>query len=254
MNSKEITSFQETYELPSKGLLYSNKDDLKEITLRSMTTFEEKMRLGSQSFYTKISNILDSIVTSPENFNAKEMTIFDFNFLMYKMRTVSYGPTYKVNITCPHCGNNVLLKINLDDLKVNYLDEKQEEPFTIGPLPRTGDIIGCKHLRVKDLMNIERRAKEILSKSKDYVGDPEYILRMAAWIKTINGEEVHLPEAEHYIEKLNAMDSAYLSQKYGEATDNVGIDTTVESECPVCGGELSFGLPLTGEFFRPTYD
>ena len=250
MNEKNITSFQETYTLPSKGLIYDNIPS--EVTIRSMTTFEEKMRLGSQGFYTKICNILNRVVTDPEEFDAKELALFDFYFLMYKMRSVSYGSNYNVSIKCPHCGKTVSLKVDLDELKVNYLSEEQKEPFTIGPLPRTGDLIGCKHLRVKDQIWIEKRGEEILSKSKDYIGDPEYILRMASWIKTVNGEPIH--DTEGYIMKLTAMDSAYLTQKYNEKSTNIGLDILVEKECPSCGENISFGLPFTSEFFRPTYD
>ena len=71
-----------------------------------MTTFEEKNRLGSQGFWQTMSGILNAVVVAPEGFNSEDMTLFDFHFLMYKMRTVSYGPTYKVNVTCPHCGKS----------------------------------------------------------------------------------------------------------------------------------------------------
>lgn len=251
--AKTKGAVSEVYELPSKGLLYG-EDFGSEVTIRSMTTFEEKMRLGNQDFFKTMCSILDSVVTSPESYQTKSMTLFDFYFLMYKMRTVSYGPIYKVSVTCPHCGHQMTSRVNLDELPINYLSDEIKEPFTIGPLPRSGDTLGCRFLRVSDSINNDKRAKEILSKSPDYVGNPEYILRRASQIVSINGEEKTPIEIEMYVEKMLAMDSAYFNQAYNKIVDEVGMSTLCTDTCSACGEELKFGLPFDSEFFRPTFD
>lgn len=251
--NKNNGTVSEIYTLPSLGKLYG-EDFPQEVTIRSMTTFEEKMRLGNQGFWGTICNILDSVVTSPENFNAREMSLFDFEFLMYKMRTVSYGPTYKVTVTCPSCGKQSVLNVDLDSLTVDYLKDDVKEPFEIGPLPRSGDTVSCAFMRVYDEISNERKAKEILKKSPEYVGDPSYILNIASKIKQVNGEPLTNLEAQLYVERLNAMDSAYLRAAYDKITGGVGLNTICHETCPSCGEELEFGLPFNSEFFRPTFD
>lgn len=251
--SKIASKFSETFTLPSRGLLYGEEFG-SEVVIRSMTTFEEKMRLGSPGFWKTMTSILDAVVTSPESYESQYMTLFDFYFLMYKMRTVSYGPTYKVSVKCPSCGKTEIIKVNLDDLEVNYLDENFVEPFTVGPLPRSGDTLECRFLRVIDSINNEKRAKEILNKNPDYVGDPQYILERVSQIVKINGEEKTPPEIQKYVEEMPALDSAYFSQAYNKIANDVGLVTYCEGTCPSCGGDLKFSLPFNSEFFRPTFD
>ncbi len=250
---KMPTAITETYQLPSKGILYGKETD-GEITVRSMTTFEEKMRLGNQGFWKTMVNILNAVVVSPEGFDASDLTLFDFYFLMYKMRTVSYGPTYKVQVTCPHCGKTQIIRVNLDDIPVTYLPEDFKEPFDIGPLPRSGDTLSCRFLRVADSIKIDRKVREILRDNPDYQGSPEYILNLQSEILSVNGEEALPVELDMYVEKMSAMDSAYFNQKYNEKVNGIGLEIGLEETCENCGELINFTLPFNSEFFRPTFD
>jgi hypothetical protein len=250
--SKVKPVVMENYRLPSLGKLYSDNFP-EEVTIRSMTTFEEKMRLGSQGFWKTMCSILDAVVTSPENFDTSQMTLFDFYFLMYKMRIVSYGHIYKVTVTCPHCGKSTVCKIDLDTLEVNYLEDTDKEPFTIGPLPRSGDTLECRYLRVYDAIRNEKAAKDILRQHPDYQGDPSYIQEIASKIVTVNQEDIQ-PATEMYVERMSALDSAYFFQAYNSKVNRIGMTTTCQGTCEGCGEELVFDLPFNSEFFRPTFD
>lgn len=243
----------ENYTLPSRGILYG-KDFPSEVTIRSMTTFEEKARLGNQGFYKTMCNMIDTVVTSPDNFDTKQMTLFDFYYLMYKMRTVSYGNIYNVSVTCPKCGKTTVCKVDLDKLEVTELPENFVEPFTIGPLPRSGDTLECRFLRVSDAITNDKKAQDILKKSPEYVGDPNYILTRCSQIVTINGEERLPYDIETYVEDMDAMDSAYFTQAYDKIVNEFGMNTDCFDVCSSCGEELEFGLPFSAEFFRPTFD
>ena len=254
--AKTKSAVTETYTLPSKGILYAKEGETypSDVTIRSMTTFEEKMRLGNQGFWKTMCTILDSVITSPEKFESKYATLFDFYFLMYKMRTVSYGPTYKVSVTCPHCGKTIVCKVDLDKLSVDYLPDDAVEPFKIGPLPRSGDVLECRYSRVIDTINNEKRAKEILDKNPNYIGDPMYVLSRVSQIVNINGEKKSAIEREMYVDAMDAMDSAYFRQAYDKHVDGVGMSTTCTDTCTSCGEDLEFNLPFNSEFFRPTFD
>lgn len=253
--AKTKSAVNEVFTLPSKGLLYGEEFP-KDVTIRSMTTFEEKMRLGGQGFYKTMCSILDSVCSyeGVEDMESQYLTVFDFYFLMYKMRSVSYGHTYKVKVTCPECGKTQVCNVDLDTLKVDYLKDDFTEPFKIGPLPRSGDTLECRFMRISDLIKNEKKAKEILEKSPNYEGDPSYILDICSKITKINGEDKSSTEVEMYVEKMTGLDSAYFYQAYNKAVEGVGMSTICQDTCSACGTELKFELPFNSEFFRPTFD
>lgn len=254
--AKKTATVTETYKLPSLGKPYSNKENQfpDEVTIRSMTTLEEKKRLGNQGFWKTICSILDDVIVSPEGFEAKYATLFDFYFLMYKMRVVTYGNEYKVRLTCPDCGKEVTVEVDLDQLKVNYLEGEFQDTFKIGPLPRSKDVLECRFERVQDRINGEKKIKEFRDKNPDFDGDPSEIFTLASRIVTINGEEKSPIETQIYVEEMSPLDSSYLSQAYNKVVNPIGMSTLCHETCPVCGEEITFDLPFTSEFFRPTFD
>lgn len=252
-SKKKNGTIEEIYPLPSLGKFYGENYP-KEVSIRSLTTFEEKMRLGSQGFYQVMCKLLDAVVTSPENFKAEELLVPDFLYLMYKMRVVTYGPNYKVQVKCPNCNHVSTVNINLDELETIFIDENAIEPFTVGPLPRTKDTLECRHLRVKDMIANEQRSNEILKLHPDYDGDPSYLLDLSSRIVTVNGESKIQAELQIYIENLPAMDSNYLRQACAHFSGDLGLNTDCKSICPRCNEEIDFNLPFSSEFFRPTFD
>lgn len=253
MAKRNVASVTETYKIPSLGKLYGDSFN-EEVVIRSMTTQEEKMRLGNQGFYKTMCSILDSVVVSHEDFQSKYLTVFDFFFLMYKMRVVSYGPIYKVQVTCPHCGKTVTVPVNLDNLEVKYLPEDFSEPFEVGPLPRSKDMLKLRFMRVVDSINNEKKVKDTLAKNPNYVGDPDYIYNLASKIVEINGESKSALEVEMYVEDMQAMDASYVTQYYNKVAESVGMSNLCKEVCPSCGEDMEFGLPFNSEFFRPTFD
>lgn len=243
---------QETHTLPSNGLLYKDLGIPAEITLRAMTTLDEKRRLSSTGMQV-IPNLLNSCIIEPDNIDTTELKLFDLQFLMYKERIITYGSEYKISIKCPHCGETAELKVNLDEVPVNVLPDDFVEPFTIGPLPVSKDVVECKILSASDYIKIEREAKRIKSKFPDYEGDPEFMLTYQYKIVSINGEPAQANRIQKYVEEMHMQDTRYFDSKYAEVIDNIGMDTAMVDECPHCGRDIEYNLPITDEFFRPTY-
>lgn len=243
---------QETHTLPSNGLLYKDSNIPAEVTIRAMNALDEKRRLSSTGV-SVIPTLLESCVIDPENIDIMSLKLFDLNFLMYKLRIITYGAEYKLNIECPHCGHKSEVIINLDDLPVNMLDDSFVEPFKLDPLPVSGDVIECKMLSIQDYINMENEAKRILSKTPSYVGDPEFILSYKYKIVSVNGEEVPSYKIQKYIEELHARDMRFFDSKYNDLVNNIGLDLSHVEGCSHCGEDINFILPVTDEFFRPTY-
>lgn len=251
MDDINRVAIQETYTIPCYPLYNKEKVD-KKFTLRAMTTMEEKLRLSSNSFDTTAKIIKRCLVSHPD-LDVTELKLLDLQFLMYKLRITTYGNEYKIQTVCPHCGKQVDIVFDLDTLEVRELPENFKEPFEIGALPVSGDTLQCKLYTTKDYMGIIDDAKAKLDKFPDYEGDPAWILEQTRRICTVNGQLLPTFELERYVENMHARDYQYFERAYDEIVGSYGIDKNVEQECPSCGKKIKFVLPMTEEFFRPSF-
>ena len=248
--SESRVAYQETYQIPGY-VLYGNALN-KNFTLRAMTTREEKLRLSSTGMGT-ISQIIQNCLVSHPDLDVNELKLFDVQYLMYKLRIVTYGNEYKVKVRCPHCGNIMDLTVDLDKLKVVEVPEDFKEPFEIGPLPISGDVLQCRIFTVKDVLDILSESKAKLEKFPEMKEDPSFIIEQQHKIISINGEQKVPHFLQEYIENMHARDFQYFSSKYESLVDSFGIDKTVNITCDKCNSESITELPMTAEFFRPSY-
>lgn len=243
-------SYEVTVTLPSKGLLYKDSKIPAEISLRGMTTKEEKILFGS-SGGDVFEKILRNCVTNPKNLDTNELISNDETFLIMQLRMVTYGDDYRVSVECPHCHRRSTYKISLSEFIVNYLDDDFEEPIEV-KLPRSGDVLSLKLLRNKDLKFIDRYAKKFAKQFDLNFREVEYTCRMAKFISKINGEDVDFVKARDYVENMYSLDSAKFWTVLNKIV--VGIDTTATVTCNECGEDFDFAMPITSEFFRPTIE
>lgn len=248
----------ENFTLPSKGKLYPNCDGT--ITLRMMTTKEERMRLSTEAFYDIMSLIINECIVDNKNpdgsykLDSKNFTEFDFFAVMVKLRSISYGPQYKTVARCTQCGKSFNYEANLSNLICNPLPDDFVEPFTIGPLPFSNDTIACKFLRVRDRINMEKEKKRMLSQFPNYIGDPLYMLEMEKQIVSINDKELNNFEKQQYVDNMSAMDSNYFHrvlEKHLYGILRLGTTTCTDVSC---GGVSLYSIRADSEFFRPTLD
>lgn len=243
------TEYIETYEFPSGCILEGYEDIPLEVTLRAMKTKEEKMLLGSTG-NNVFDKILGSCLEEPVNLPLGKLILSDKHFLMMKLRILSYGSDYHVKHKCEWCEKVHEYPISLDDVPINNLDDDFIEPFEF-ELPMSKDMIGIKLLRDMDNRKVERRAKQINRKTKGNLdGDISYILRLVERLVTVNGESIK--NKQKYVEDLHGRDSAYIQHKLD--TVEVGYDLKMYEECPYCGNDVDFILPMTSEFFRPRFN
>lgn len=248
---KDKVAIQETFELPSRGKCYPNMEVPDKITLRAMNTMDEKIRVSSTNPFVSTPMLIQNCMMNAENVKAEDLKFFDLYFLMFKLRTITYGNEYKLKgIYCEHCGKEQELTVNIDEMKVNYLPDDFVEPFNI-KLPVSGDVIGCKLLSAKDYDNIQRENERRKSKGMD---DSDFVLSYVQRILTVNGETMVPALLEQYVQNMNAKDLRIFDVEYGKISNSVGLDLDYSCQCPTCGAEMNFQIPLVNEFFRPTFD
>nr|DAE18940.1 MAG TPA: baseplate protein [Siphoviridae sp. ctiOl67] len=123
-------TISESFTLPSKGLIYDTKFD-PIVTIHSMQTRHEMMRLSPGEYpYKSLCDIIDDCMVNDIPISSYDMFFGDYQYLLYKLRTVTYGKEYKLSVTCPICGETYEGSIDLDELEVldnvdsfnNYLE------------------------------------------------------------------------------------------------------------------------------------
>lgn len=246
-----MAEYTEKVTLPTMGLL--DEAIPEEVTIRPISTKEEKLIYGSNN-EKALDAVIRNCVVEPSDLDIEAMTTVDKHFLLMKLRILTYGTEYHAKYKCPECDAPAAeFKIDLDEFEVNYLPDDFQEPFEF-ELPVSGDIIGIKILRGKDITAVEKASKKLQKKLPNYQGDPAYILRMAQYIQQINGETLPSVKKQEYVESLHGRDSAYFWHKVNSI--EIGYDTTVQAACPNprCGEDVEFSMPMTAEFFRPRFD
>jgi len=244
----------EKFYLPSKNLLYGEDFD-GHFNMRMFTTKEERMRVGSgKTFLQTMCAILNNCITTDNNINIDTslFTEFDFVYTMYMARIISYGPMYSVEVICPSCYNRYKHTVDLDKLKVIYLDDTNKEPLVIESLPKSKDKLELRYLRIKDRIEMSKEAEEIQVNNPDYIGNPEYNLHLEYSIEKINGDTPTKTAKRNYVDNLPAIDAQYINYILNKT--NVGIDTDVKATCPHCGRIHNITLSMNSTFFRPEFN
>ena len=244
----------ETFYLPSKNLLYGENFD-GHFNLRMFTTKEERLRLSSRdTFLQTMCSILNSCITTDNDvvIDTKWFTEFDFIYVMYMARIISYGSLYNIDDMCPNCYEHSKQTINLDKLPINYLEDEFIEPIVIESLPMSKHKIELRFLRVKDRIEMEKEAIEIRISNPNYIGDPNYNLKLEYSIMKVNDEELNKGQKREYVDNLPAMDAQYIDYVLNKT--KAGIDTTIDVVCPKCGRKHQTTLSMNSTFFRPKFD
>jgi hypothetical protein len=251
--SKTSYTISESYSLPSKGLIYDKPID-PNFTIRSMTTAEEMKRLSpTETPYKVMSEIIEDCLVKKLDIPVYDLCIGDYQFLLHKLRIVTYGPEYKMAIQCPNCGEVTVSKISLESLNIREYEDSVHELTTI-TLPQTGKKLELKIQTPRVIEEIALRTKEIKKKMKDSVVDPSLLVTLQHIIKTVDGQTLNVAALESFVRKLPMKDANILLQAAKKLNEKVGLDTEVVAKCGSCGYDVVTTFRPTSEFFGPTID
>jgi len=236
---------------PSQGRLYgSGVFPGGEIILSPMTTSEEKILQQSGKDRMEIVDDLVQrcIVKCPVAY--EDLLIPDMFYMLLVIRNITYGSDYKFRLECAKCSLEYQQALEIPKgLKLRCLTEDDEgEPWSV-TLPREGDVIQYRMLRVKDETDIRRWGREAYQRSVQ-TGDPAYVYRIAKHIVSINGQELDAVKRLDYAEEMIGSDSLALRRAIEKR--DFGIKLMLDAKCPSCGHDAKARLPFDREFFRPS--
>lgn len=220
-------------EVPSRGRFYGSNFDETQLVVRPMTFEDEKAILTSQGDANiDSSNLLLSRCV--EGIDPETLLLIDKLFLILKIRELSYGSEYKIQVTCEKCKSENRLSIELDQLINNPIPEDYVDPKEI-ELKRIKKTCTVKLPRVMDekyLTNNDKILDQIWRFVPEIGGSKDKSI-IAKVIK-------RLPIAD-----LHTIVNAVSNTDYG-------IQTDVKFVCSKCSSHNAISLPITPNFFSPS--
>lgn len=245
----DIATIWEDFELPSKGLVYDKPINPK-VSLRSMTTLEEMKRQSpTDTPYKVMSDIIEGCMKNKPDIHVHDMCIGDYQFLLHKLRIVTYGPEYNMIVTCPKCGETTESVGDLDSLEVMEWTDEISGQMLIS-LPITNKSIQLKFQTPRDLDLIAFRNKEMKKKTKAPI-DYSLLFTLMSLIKKVDGMILTDIQLEDFVKSLPLKDVNFILTKANELNKKVGLDTQIKVKCAECGEEVTSTFRITSEFFGP---
>ena len=246
----------EAFKLPSKGQMYGTIFDPR-VVLRSMSTMEELQRNSSVSDeYKTLCDIIEACMLNKKDIpiSVYDMCIGDFQYLLYMLRTVTWGAEYKMVCTCPNCGESVPFTVKLDEIEVHEFDEHTYESaeFTL-PVSKKKIKLAFQTPRILD--TISSKAKEMKLKQKQKgvtILDYESLYTAMYFIDSIDGKHYDEFALEKFVRELNLKDFYEIIKRGNEFNRKVGLDNSVIAKCTNCDYDIVTPFRLTSEFFVPS--
>lgn len=239
----------ESFTLPSEGKIYS-KLISPQIKLRSMTTKEEMQRVShsADKQFEGLCSIIDACMVDNPGISSYDMCLGDYQFLLYKLRTVTYGSEYNGAAICPYCGSTNECTFSIDDLPIKtYTDEV--EKYHEFELPVSHDIVKIRMRTPRMLDMINSKVTEY--KAKQASADSTLLYSIQMVIDTINGESPNPVYFTEWIKNLPMKDTNTIVNYSDKLDSMIGIDTKLFYKCDVCGSTFPSYLKQDQEFFRP---
>jgi hypothetical protein len=244
----------ETTPLPSRGILYSNITDDPDILngqiqLYPMTVKDEEILSTSRFLKTGAATrmVIDNCLAS--NIDAKDILLYDSNYLLFFLRGISYGDDYKFKLKCSNstCNMEFDHTVKISDLDFEELPAEVKEPFVV-TLPK------CKYkvtfvlprlAHSEEIYNRNRKRKKSTEDADQRLVDNLIVTTIR--ITAPDGEDVSPADWEEFYESLIGMDRATLKD---EADFSTGVDKLEGVVCPYCENDYSGTIPIGVDFFR----
>jgi transcription elongation factor Elf1 len=243
----------EYIDLPSEGYFYPTSSPLSSgrIQLKYMTAREEDI-LTNQNLIKKgvvLDELLKALIVST-GVKLDDIFVGDKNAIFVAARRLAYGDEYPAKITCPKCGEENDVKINLSELKAKSFDftkyTKGENAFSF-ELPASKKTVVYRLLTHKDEGDIELELKGLAKISK--ANAPELTTRLKYSIISIDGNGDR-GGVKKFVDNMLARDSMALRKHIRENTPD--LDMTFDFTCSACGHNERMAMPLGVDFFWPS--
>ena len=215
--------------LPSRGLAYVNCD---ESVMIKPFTFAQERKLRSIKNGVQGMRVINTLIEeSVQGLDYHAMTLEDKNYILFKLREISYGDDYTIQAECQECQSNNKLTVKISEVPVTYAPDGYEEPLTV-VLPDSQQEVRFVTPRCKDEIYLESAGKLI-----------DNLWRFALSVGKYSEQKV----IKGFFEATTVRDLAVFREALTK--DNYGMNKSMSYECANCGEVAESMIPFTESFF-----
>jgi hypothetical protein len=168
-----------------------------------------------------------------------KLTTEDIEFLLLKIREVTYGENLGLPVVCPWCDKAQTKKIELPSLEIKKLADKRQRTKIV-ELPKSKLTAEVRLLYLNDLFELY----SILSKKASTL----YTATLAVSLVRLGDKTMILPED---LASLPITDLSLIEKAFSDLRGSV--DTNIIHECDGCKKEFNTPLPIMDpSFFVPS--
>lgn len=236
-------------QLPSKGKFYDGEtgptDGL--LHIRPMCGEDEQI-LATNRFAKQgnaVSMIFNNCMQENRKFNSENFLSIDRTYLLIYLRGISYGPDYKVELTCPYTDKQFPHTFNLD-LDVEYCSDDFGPQNLAGVLPETGLEFSYRLSTGMDEIKIKQHQEQ--RAAADAQLNDILLYSSALLIESIGGI-TDKREILTLLKKLPVIDVVHLRNTVNNPP--FGVETKFKVTSPYSLEEFEVSLPLEADFFFP---
>lgn len=226
----------------------------REVVLRKMTGKEEAImadkryqRNGGKLVTELLHSCITRVGTLAPNGRSTVAGMYsaDRNFLLLKLRSITFGSELAATYHCSGCGEKIQVLENLDDLPVRHAtDSEAVEEIVVeledGYVDRDGQVHTAMTLRLPNGADEEAVAAQMRQNAS--LGKNALLARC---LKSLGDMPRNRVEAlgPHIFSELTLSDRRAIDHALNAAAP--GVDLTREIECPHCGYEFKSSLDLS---------
>lgn len=238
--------------LPSKGLSYGGALPGGKVTIRMMKVSDTKLLFSSiVPQYERLNQLVSRILINCP-ISVEALLLADKFYIILQSRILSLDSVYKYKISCPSCGYANSLQLDLTGLDIVHLEPDKLEQTVV--LPISGRSVVLRQMTTAD----ELASNKYLSSEKARgekngikVGDEELIsYTLACQIASISQLEDDMTTKLEFINNMVSKD--YEVVQKGIKQMDFGVNIELFSNCTKCNSDMSYTLPFSVEFFRPS--
>jgi len=242
-----MKTIEKTFQIPSNGLFGGPK----EVTLRAMTTKEEKILMSTRDL-SVFDRLIKSCIVEPKDLDMGLLHQNDIMYLVYALRSITFGDKYNQEITCPECGFKQNIEVDITEMDITILDTDDIEEKLSVKLPINGDTLQLKILSSGDIRRLDKQIKMKTAKGK--IQDPdsyEFLVKLMEVIVNKNGEDFEsIDEKRNYVDNLHMQDLVAIQNTLKNI--DFGLDPAIVRTCVRCNEDVEVNGLICPEFFRPT--
>lgn len=235
---------------------YTDKEGAthRRVVLRKMTGREEAI-LADRKFARNggklVTELLHSCIVEIDGMEKNGrgpvagMYSADRNYLLLRLRSITFGSELEATYTCPGCGESISTLENLDELPVRILPEGEEQQdlaveLEDGWVDREGQVHTALTMRLPTGADEEAIAPQMRENAS--LGKNALLARCA---KSLGEVPKHRLEAlgPRIMSELTMTDRRLIDRALNEAAP--GVELVREIECPRCAKTFTTSLDLS---------